>query len=82
MIVTSGGVTLPVETDAGEVSGSGAAGVVGGSSCFGASATAAAARTDATDLPDSATRFVTGFTDDFFDGSLTARDVTTGDAAA
>jgi hypothetical protein len=75
-------MTLAVETDAGEVSGSGAAGFVAESSCLGASAIAAAAATGATDFPDPVTRFVRGFADDFFDGSATARGVTTVDAAA
>jgi len=82
VIVTSVGMTLAVETDAGEVSGSGAAGFVAESSCLGASAIAAAAATGATDFPDPVTRFVRGFADDFFDGSATARGVTTVDAAA
>jgi hypothetical protein len=75
-------MTLPVEIDAGEVSGSGAAGFVAESSCLGASAIAAATATGATDFPDPVTRFVTGFTDDFFDGSAAARGVTTVDAGA
>jgi hypothetical protein len=82
VIVTSVGMTLPFDTDAGEVSGSGAAGFVAESSFLGASAIAAATATGATDFPDPVTRFVTGFTDDFFDGSATARGVTTVDAAA
>ena len=49
---------------------------------MGASGIAAAAATGATDFPDPVTRVVTGFTDDFFDGSATARGVTTVDAAA
>jgi hypothetical protein len=75
-------MTLPVDTDAGEVGGSGAAGFLAESSCLGASATAAATAAGAADFPDPVTRVVTGFTDDFFDGSATARGVTTVDAAA
>ena len=49
-MVTGAGMTLPVDTDAGEVSGSGAAGVVAESSCLGGSAIAAAAATGASDF--------------------------------
>jgi hypothetical protein len=53
-------MTLPVDTDAGEVSGSGATGFVAESSFLGASAIVAATATGATDFSDPVTRVVHG----------------------
>lgn len=79
--VTGAGSVLAVDVVATEVTASGAAALVAGSSCLGGSATAAAVATDAGDV-SRLTRFVTGFTAGFFGGASMRRGVSTIDAAA